>query len=246
MNLLRMEVCRTVDRSYQVLDNEQPAEIIIPLLIRLSTLAEKVTKIPVFEAILEIIRERHSNLLKNNPDAETVDFLNDFLKEQLLKGKCVLLLDALDEVTQKKRHKLLEKLNDFARAYPSCKIISTSRIVGYGGKLIDGAKDMEIVPFTQKETEQYIETWFTNARESLTDKSVTANGLIQALRDRPQIGGLAQNPLLLSLIFRFSKQQLPFIPVYPELVGAIICSNCNHPNPTDGKVCTKCGKQLIN
>ena len=211
--LLRMEVCRTVARSYEVLDNEQSlAEITIPLLIRLATLAEKVVKMPVFEAILETIRERHSNLLKHNRDAEAVAFLNDFLKEQLLKGKCVLLLDALDEVTPEKRHRLIQKLNDFARAYPSCPIIGTSRIVGYGGKLIDGAKDVEIVPFTQKETEQYIKTWFTNAQESLTDKSVTAKGLIQALRDRPQIAGLAQNPLLLSLIcslYQRDKLTLP-------------------------------------
>ncbi len=113
----------------------------------------------------------------------------------------MILLDALDEVPQDERDDpLLRKLNEFASDYKNCLIIGTSRIVGYGGKLIDGAKDMEIVPFTQQQTEQYIETWFTNAQNFLKDKSVTARGLIQALRDRPQIGGLAQNPLLLSLI----------------------------------------------
>lgn len=211
--LLRMEVCRTVEQSYQLLENDRPvAEINIPLLIRLSTLAEKVTKMPVFEAILEIVRERHSNLLKHDLNTEVVAFLNDFLQEQLRQGKCLLLLDALDEVTTEKRDGLIPKLNDFARAYPSCQIIGTSRIVGYGGKLIDGAKDMEIVPFTQKDTEQYIETWFVNAQKSLTDKSVTAKGLIQALRGRPQIAGLAQNPLLLSLIcslYQKDKLKLP-------------------------------------
>jgi len=70
--------------------------------------------------------------------------------------------------------------------------------VGYGNRFVDGAKDMEIVPFNQKQTEQYVETWFRNA--PLKDESVSARGLIQALRERPQITGLAQNPLLLSLI----------------------------------------------
>ena len=211
--LLRMEVCRTVEQSHQVLQNKEPLEeIAIPLLIRLSTLAEKITNTPAFEAILEIVRERHSNLLTHHQDAEMVAFLNDFLQEKLLQGKCWLLLDALDEVTQEKRHLLIQKLNDFARAYPNCSIIGTSRIVGYGGKLVDGAKDMEIVPFTQQETERYIKTWFTNAQKSLTDKSVAAKGLIQALRDRPQIAGLAQNPLLLSLIcslYQRDKLKLP-------------------------------------
>ncbi len=184
----------------------------IPLYIKLSRLADEIEKMPTAEAILKIIQERHSHLLKHNQDTKIQTFLNTFLKEQLFSGKCLLLLDALDEVSQDKRHQLLARLDEFARAYPSCKIIGTSRIVGYGGKLVDGAKDMEIVPFTQQQTEQYIETWFTNAQNSLKDKSVTARGLIQALRDRPQIAGLAQNPLLLSLIcslYQRDKLTLP-------------------------------------
>ncbi|WP_414620643.1 HEAT repeat domain-containing protein, partial [Calothrix sp. CCY 0018] len=211
--LLRTESCTIVEKSYQVLDNQQPVEnIVIPLLIRLSTLAEKITEMSPVEAILNIVRERHSNILRHHQNTNIVDFLNDFLKQQLLTGKCLLLLDALDEVPQQKRFQLLEKLNNFVRAYPNCQIIATSRIVGYGGKLVDDAKEMEIVPFNQEKTEQYIETWFNNAREYLQDTSVTAEGLIQALRERPQIGGLAQNPLLLSLIcslYQQDKLKLP-------------------------------------
>lgn len=35
--------------------------------------------------------------------------------------------------------------------------------MGYGGAFVESAKEVEIVPFSQKQTEQYIETWFTNA-----------------------------------------------------------------------------------
>ena len=197
--LLRKEVWTTVQQAYKDLDDVKPLKnITLPLLIRLSTLADEMAAMPTEEAILKIIQERHSNLLKNHKNAEVVAFLNGFLKEQLLGGKALLLLDALDEVPDGKRNKLLEKLDEFAKAYPTCPIVGTSRIVGYGGRLVDGAKDMEIVPFNQKQTEQYIETWFRNA--PLKDESVSARGLIQALRERPQIAGLAQNPLLLSLI----------------------------------------------
>ena len=211
--LLSMEVCSIVEESYQVLENGQLLKALtFPLFIRLSTLANEIEKMPVVESILNIIQVRHRNLLMDNENTEIAAFLNAFLKEQLFDGKCLLLLDALDEVPQDKRHLLLEKLNDFASNYPNCKIIGTSRIVGYEGKLVDRAKDMEIVPFTQQQTEQYIETWFTNTQKSLKDKSVTAQGLIQALRDRPQISGLAQNPLLLSLIcslYQRDKLTLP-------------------------------------
>ena len=212
--LLRTELCTVVEESYQALNNQQPVEeIAIPLLIRLSTLPEKITTMPVEKAIINIIQERHSNILRNHQNTNIVDFLNELLKQQLQNGKCLLLLDALDEVPQEKRFQLLDKLNNFARNYPNCKIIATSRIVGYGGKLVDDAKEMEIVPFNQEKTEQYIQTWFNNAREYLQDTSVTAEGLIQALRERPQISGLAQNPLLLSLICSLYQQDKLRLPV---------------------------------
>ncbi|MGC1245710.1 MAG: HEAT repeat domain-containing protein, partial [Spirulinaceae cyanobacterium] len=116
------------------------------------------------------------------------------------------MLDALDEVPKDQRQELKDKLNRFAKYYP-CPIICTSRIVGYGGSFIAGGKDVEIVPFNQGQTEKYIETWFKNAEESLSvslgkgeEKDISASGLIEELRQKPQISGLAQNPLLLSLL----------------------------------------------
>jgi HEAT repeat protein/nucleoside phosphorylase len=211
--LLRMEVSKTILDSLQVLDSGQPLEeIVIPLFIRLSMLVDEIIATSTEEAILDFIQNEYPNLLKHHENAEVLKFLNAFLKKQLLNNKCLLLLDALDEVSPEKRHQLLKKLNVFAKAYPTCPIVGTSRIVGYGGKLVDGAKNMEIVPFSQLQTEQYIETWFTNAQKHLKDQSVSAEGLIQALRDRPQIGGLAQNPLLLSLICSLYQQDKLTLP----------------------------------
>ncbi len=138
-------------------------------------------------------------------------FLNEFIEKQLEAGNCLLLLDALDEVPLEKRTKLIEKLNTFVKNC-SCPIIATSRIVGYGGRLIDQGKEMEIVPFTQKQTEEYITRWFNHAKDHLKDSSVNASDLIKALKERPQISGLAQNPLLLSLIcslYQEDKLKLP-------------------------------------
>ncbi|NJN85936.1 MAG: NACHT domain-containing protein [Leptolyngbyaceae cyanobacterium SL_7_1] len=197
--LLRMEVGRTIQQADQGLAaGRSLSDLVIPVFLRLSTLADEVVNLSVDEAILKIVQEQYPTVLRHG-ESEVMAFLNEFLKKQLLNGKVLLLLDALDEVPDGKRQKLLDKLNGFAQ-HSTCAIVATSRIVGYGGRLVDGAKDMEIVPFTQEQTEQYIEQWFENAKESLTDQSVSARGLIQALRERPQIGGLAQNPLLLSLI----------------------------------------------
>jgi hypothetical protein len=140
--------------------------------------------------------------------AQEIDFL---IKEKLAKGKCLLLLNALDEVPKEKREKLKEKLQGFTRQYPN-KIYLTSRIVGYGGNFLGDTKEVEIVPFSQPQIEQYIKTWFVNAAEYLTDNSVSARGLIEELRQKPQINGLAQNPLLLSLICSLYQEKELVLP----------------------------------
>jgi hypothetical protein len=65
---------------------------------------------------------------------------------------------------------------------------------------VQGTKQVEIVPFSQKQTEDYIDKWFDKAAGYLNNDAVSASSLIQELRNKPQIRGLAQNPLLLSLI----------------------------------------------
>ena len=81
-----------------------------------------------------------------------------FVEQQLDAGQCLLLLDALDEVPQDYRLELTEKLKRFTDL-STCPIILTSRIVGYYGAPIPKAKEVEIVPFRQKQTEVYIQKW---------------------------------------------------------------------------------------
>jgi len=89
-----------------------------------------------------------------------------------------------------------------------------------------GAKEVEIVPFSQKKTEEYIEIWFEKAA-GFIDNSVSAKGLIQELRNKPQIGGLAQNPLLLSLLCSLYQEKGLTLParrtqVYEKAVDCML------------------------
>ena len=208
--LLRMEVIEAVKDSRQILEaGKAVKEVTIPLFIRLSTLADEVQEgLTIKDAILTIIQKRYDSIFLKSDHDTTQNFLKNFLIEQLETAKCLLLLDALDEVPQEKRPQLLEKLNEFVSSYSNVRIIGTSRIVGYAGSLVNGAKEMEIVPFTQAQTEQYIQVWF----KTLKEQSVRAEGLIKALQERPQLSGLAQNPLLLSLICSLYQQDQLTLP----------------------------------
>lgn len=203
--LLRIEALTIAQEGRQSLENGSKSvkEIILPILIRLPKLAEalKDPAAKVTDVILSLLEAEYESIFQKYPKFQSV------LKQRLQEGKCILLLDALDEVLEDNlKINLTKKLNDFA-PYFSCPIISTSRIVGYGGSFINGHKEIEIIPFRDKQIEQYIETWFNNASGNLSDKSVNAAELIREIRSKPQVRGLAQTPLLLSLICSLYQQE---------------------------------------
>jgi HEAT repeat protein/phage terminase Nu1 subunit (DNA packaging protein) len=227
--LLRREACSTAQEERQSLknNNKKLEEVVFPLFLRLSDLAE--TPEEIIDAIPVLIQRDYS---------ETATQMMELLREKLKIGKCLLLLDALDEVPteHRQRQRLIEKLNRFAQREPPCPIICTSRIVGYGGAFVQGVKEVEIVPFSQKQTEQYIETWFRNAAGYLNDDTVSAASLIQELRNKPQIRGLAQNPLLLSLICSLYQEKGLTLParrcqVYEQAVRYMLGKWSKHRNP---------------
>jgi HEAT repeat protein/phage terminase Nu1 subunit (DNA packaging protein) len=225
--LLRREACLTAQEERQSLKNntKKLEEVVFPLFLRLSDLAE--TPEEIIDAIPVLLQRDYS---------ETATQVMELLREKLKVGKCLLLLDALDEVPTEHRKRLIEKLNRFAQRKPPCPLICTSRIVGYSGASVQGAKEVEIVPFSQKQIEQYIETWFRNAAGYLNDDTVSASSLIRELRNKPQIRGLAQNPLLLSLICSLYQEKGLTLParrcqVYEPAVSHMLGKWSKNRNP---------------
>ncbi len=203
-----------------------------PLFLRLSDLDEQLGE--VIDIISKIIQRNYPTTARG---------ILHLLQEKLQQGKCWLFLDALDEVPKENRNNLKDKINRFTNNYP-CQIICTSRIVGYGGAFIDSAKEVEIVPFTPKQTEEYIQTWFTNAADYIEDDSVSAEKLTAELRGKPQISGLTQNPLLLSLVcslYQTKGLELPArkTQVYQNAVDYMLENWSQNRNPTSQGVITR-------
>lgn len=209
--LLRMEALKIareelgklgVNTPQPFLNNREKVkvkDVILPLYFRLSELANK-------------LAEKNDDIINIIPQLIDKNFqIESIVKEKLEQGKCVLFLDALDEVSSIQLHKLNTKLENFLDNSP-CKIYLTSRIVGYSGKFSGKVKEVEIVPFTDKKIAEYIKTWFVNAEDYLENDLVSAAGLIEELKNKPQIQGLAQNPLLLSLICSLYQTQDLILP----------------------------------
>jgi HEAT repeat protein/transcriptional regulator with XRE-family HTH domain len=246
--LLTMEAGLTAQKELKSLkgNSKKIEDVILPLFLRLSELVDEkqadIFSKEMIDAIPLILGKEYPKTLQDNRETSAV--IQHILNEKLKTGKCLLLLDALDEVPQKYRLYLSEKLNRFVRNYP-CSIICTSRIAGYRGTFLDGAKDVEIIPFSQKQTEKYIEIWFKNATGYLNDNSVSAPALIRELQNKPQIRGLAQNPLLLWLICSLYQEKGLTLParrceVYEEAVSYMLEKwSLNRQPQSEGRIIAK-------
>lgn len=215
-SLLRMEGIFAVHAELEKLSLAGNIDgVSFPIYLKLSDLAKDGKE--VIDGVLDLILRDYPN---------SASYITNFLVEKLRSGKCLLLLDALDEVSSNHWEGLPEKINRFARSY-SCPITVTSRTVGYPGGILHGGKEVEIAPFTQKQIEQYIKTWFKKFADNTRNESKLAKGLLLELENKPQIRGLAQNPLLLSLIcslYQEAQLELPTrrVEIYEQAVSCIL------------------------
>ncbi|HBB32536.1 MAG TPA: PBS lyase [Cyanobacteria bacterium UBA8803] len=200
--LLRREAALTAADERQKLfaASKTIEEVVFPLFIRLADLDE--TGAEIIDAIPKLVQRDYP---KTHAGIQTI------LQKKLRAGKCLLLLNALDEVPKTNRNLLSDKINRFLDQHP-CPVICTSRIVGYGGAFINGAKEVEIVPFSQQQIEKFIETWCEQAAGALNHNAVSAQGLIEELRHKPQLRGLARNPRLLYLLCSLYQEKALTLP----------------------------------
>jgi HEAT repeat protein/energy-coupling factor transporter ATP-binding protein EcfA2 len=217
--LLRMEAKLIAQQESQKLndnDNSRLDETIFPILLKLNDLSRNEDEI--IDAIPKLMKVSFPKIS---------DTITDILKVKLESGNCTLLLDALDEVPTEERNMLSDKLNRFAKNYP-CDIICTSRIVGYSGNFIDGAREIEILPFNQEQVKEYVETWFDNINYPFEPNLVAAETMLNELQNKPQMKGLSQNPLLLSFLCALYEEKEHNIPtrrcdVYAKILNYMLC-----------------------
>ena len=210
-------------------------EVVFPIFIRLYDLCQSGEEI--YDLIIKIVSRDYP---------QTAEPIIKLLQEKLREGKCILLLDALDEVPYNNRRNLSVRMERFVRNN-KCKLIVTSRIVGYESSFISGIKELEIVPFTKKQIEKYVQFWFNSNAQNTISIQDSANNVIAELQNKPQLLGLAQNPLLLSLICNLSIENNYFLPnrkieVYRQAVDCLLLKWTRKPQ-TIGKVHAK--KRLL-
>jgi len=124
-----------------------------------------------------------------------------FVERMLKKGDICLVLDGLDEVPVANQGKWKDAIISFRKSYPEPPLIMSCR----SGSLVVDLPDFEhfeVLPFTRKDSRQFIESWFGEEKEEM------AASLQKELRAHPRINELTATPLLLSLLCNLYENDL--------------------------------------
>lgn len=128
----------------------------------------------------------------------------DFINITLLNSNALILVDGLDEVTDKAlRIRVAERIEEFISTYPKCQCIVTSRIIGYNeARLRASFKHFQLEDFTEVQIRQFSTNWIRAVHRGWTDIDIQrdADDLFNSIRQNDSVFKLAANPLLMTII----------------------------------------------
>jgi predicted NACHT family NTPase len=176
--------------------------------------------IPIFL----FLREHIDSILEKKPLHQIVQeyFCDDkkftnlnppanWFQNKLKKGRCLVLLDGLDEIADvEKRREISEWVDLQVSEYGSCRFILTSRPQGYLTASLGRARLLKVMPFNDAQVQRFIKNWYLAHEWMKVEREVdevaeqrameNAGDLINILRVTPTLKELTVNPLLLTMI----------------------------------------------
>ena len=156
----------------------------------------------------QLIRQRIQELPAQPPLTPP----DNWIEDQLKIGKCLVMLDGLDEVADsQERTKVSQWVNRQMASYRKTVFILTSRPHGYRSAPVEQVGTvLEVLPFNSKQIAQFIQSWYLQTeimsragRDTPAVRSEAknnANDLIERMRENRAIADMARNPLLVTMI----------------------------------------------
>ncbi|MEO0517027.1 MAG: NACHT domain-containing protein [Cyanobacteria bacterium P01_A01_bin.116] len=138
--------------------------------------------------------------------------LSNWFASKLSKGKCLVMLDGLDEVANhQQRIEVSKWVKEQISSFSNSHFVITSRPYGYKDMPLDGMSvTLEVQPFTLTQMKDFIHHWYLQS-ELMRHKEKEDEGMRQAATSQaaelikrivaqPALSKLALNPLLLTMI----------------------------------------------
>jgi formylglycine-generating enzyme required for sulfatase activity/energy-coupling factor transporter ATP-binding protein EcfA2 len=168
---------------------------------------------------------------------ERLDLPRDFFDAVLQRGEAVILLDGLDEVADPDlRRRVAHLVEDFTRAYPQCRTVVTSRIVGYAGtaRLGENFATTTVRDFTLADVERFLTHWHRLVAVGQLGPGESAEvyaadqtqQLLSAITANERVRELAINPLMLTVIAMVHRDRVKLpdrrAELYAEAVDVLL------------------------
>ena len=158
--------------------------------------------------------EGHGRLLeflRTYLQGERIVVPDDFFDTDLETGRAVILFDGMDEVGDfNLRCRVARLIEKFASRYPNCRMVITSRIVGYEGaaRLGEDFAITTIRDFTLSDVKEFLAHWHRLVAIGQMGPGESAEHfaaeqtrqLMEAIETNPRVHELAINPLMLTVI----------------------------------------------
>ena len=201
---------------------EDLGETRLPIWFRIADFAERLAKQPdlTLVAYLKQFYRHWEDRCAAPSDGEAIATL---LLDKMAEGKCLLLLDGLDEVFDRaNRVQVVRQIETLVDAYRNNKFVVTSRIAGYQEAALGGGfREFTIAPMDESRIEQFLQRWClaiegaqrpdADAVTRDRDAEREAKGILAAIATKPGVKRFATNPLLLTILALIHRNgtQLP-------------------------------------
>jgi hypothetical protein len=191
-------------RSAGALSGLHPGRRRVPVLLALREQAERVVANPEL-TLPAVIRAAVTGVPGGEPAG--------WWERQLRGGRCLVLLDGLDEVARADdRLAVADWVERQIAAYPGNHFVITSRSYGLPSTLIAETDVLVVRPFTAEQVRLFLDRWYQAAERHATGATgraarravrlrarESAARLLTLLREHPALHDLAFNPLLLTM-----------------------------------------------
>lgn len=177
----------------------------VPVLLALREHAGTIVAAPD-SSLPDVLRPTVSGVPGSEPDG--------WWERQLRRGKCIILLDGLDEVAREEdRRAVAAWVGRLISSYPGNHFVITSRPHGFPGPVIAQADVLAVRPFSAAQVQLFLNRWYLAVERhaaGATSKaqlravqiraSESAARLLTLLGANPALHDLTVNPLLLTMI----------------------------------------------
>lgn len=213
-------------------------------------------RIPILLSLGRYARERRNisylsllDYLKAVAGKLGIPDLDSFLVKCLGDGRCLVMLDGLDEASVDDpgiREQVQKEIKAFIQKLPGNRFLITSRVAGYDQAAFPDYTHYLVANLSPKQIEDFLPRWcranvlkrrgLTNTLSDAQEESVAAEAakltqdLRAAIRDNQGVQQLAENPLLLTLLAVMQQNSIQLPQRRVELYDVVTRTLLEHRN----------------